>query len=92
MGAMGVATAITASGYGSIPGANDRLRMAVIGAGGMATSHMESLVKARDIDNFEIVNVCDIYTKRWTRPRSLQARDRLGITAAFWITRILTGC
>jgi predicted dehydrogenase len=38
--------------------------MSVIGAGGMATEHMKSLVASRDIDNFEIVNVCDIYSKR----------------------------
>ncbi len=45
-------------------GANDRLRIGVIGAGGMATNHMETLVKMRDGDNLEIVNVCDIYDKR----------------------------
>lgn len=38
--------------------------MSVIGAGGMATEHMKSLVASRDVDNFEIVNVCDIYSKR----------------------------
>ncbi len=36
----------------------------MIGAGGMATNHMETLVKMREGDNFEIVNVCDIYDKR----------------------------
>ena len=62
--AVGAASVVTATGYGKVIGANDRVRMAVIGAGGMATEHMKSLVKARDIDNFEIVNVCDIYQKR----------------------------
>lgn len=64
MGAMAAAPLLTASGYSAITGANDRLRMSVIGAGGMATEHMKSLVASRDVDNFEIVNVCDIYTKR----------------------------
>ena len=63
-GALGAATALTARGYSAITGANDRLRIGVIGAGGMATNHMRSLVKMRAGDNFEIVNVCDIYDKR----------------------------
>jgi predicted dehydrogenase len=62
--AIGAASVLTARGYSAIVGANERLRMAVIGAGGMATEHMESLVKARDVDNLEIVNVCDVYQKR----------------------------
>jgi predicted dehydrogenase len=65
MGAMAAAAPLmTARGYSAVTGANDRLRMAVIGAGGMATEHMKSLVQWREIDNFEIVNVCDIYAKR----------------------------
>jgi predicted dehydrogenase len=63
-GALGAGTALTARGYSAITGANDRLRIGVIGAGGMATNHMRSLVKMRAGDNFEIVNVCDIYDKR----------------------------
>jgi predicted dehydrogenase len=62
--AIGAASVLTARGYSAIVGANDRLRMAVIGAGVMATEHMESLVKAREVDNLEIVSVCDVYQKR----------------------------
>jgi predicted dehydrogenase len=54
------ASALSARGYS----ANNRLRIGIIGAGGMATNHMEALVKMREADNFEIVNVCDIYSKR----------------------------
>jgi predicted dehydrogenase len=61
---VGAASLLTSGGYSAITGANDRLRIGVIGAGGMATNHMETLVKIRDSDNFEIVNVCDIYDKR----------------------------
>ncbi len=61
---MGAASFLTARGYSAIPGANERLRIGVIGAGGMATNHMKSLIKMRDGDNFEIVNVCDIFDKR----------------------------
>jgi predicted dehydrogenase len=58
------ASVASARSYSAILGANDRIRIGVIGAGGMATNHMETLVKMREGDNFEIVNVCDIYDKR----------------------------
>jgi len=78
VGAIGAASAIAATSYGAIPGANDRLRMAVIGAGGMATTHMESLVQARDIDNFTIVNVCDVYAKRLDAAAQLTGAKPVG--------------
>ncbi|MGI8962352.1 MAG: Gfo/Idh/MocA family oxidoreductase [Bryobacteraceae bacterium] len=62
--AVGAASLLTARGYAAVAGANDRLRIGVIGAGVMATNHMQSLVKMRDGDNVEIINVCDIYDKR----------------------------
>jgi len=71
VGAIGAASLLTASGYARAPGANDRLRMAVIGAGGMATEHMQSLVNAREADNLEIVNVCDIYKPRLEKAAQL---------------------
>jgi len=58
------ASLLSAKSSAAILGANDRIRIGVIGAGGMATNHMQTLVKMRDGDNFEIVNVCDIYQKR----------------------------
>ncbi len=58
------ASVLSARSYAATKGANDRIRIGVIGAGGMATNHMETLVKMRADDNFEIVNVCDIYDKR----------------------------
>lgn len=54
----------TASGYSQISGANERVRIGVIGCGGMATGHMRSLVKNREVDNIEIVAVCDVFDKR----------------------------
>ena len=71
VGAIGAASLLSARGYSAIPGANDRLRVGVIGAGGMATNHMETMVKDRDTDNFEIVNVCDIYDKRLDKAAQL---------------------
>ncbi|HVX67786.1 MAG TPA: Gfo/Idh/MocA family oxidoreductase [Bryobacteraceae bacterium] len=58
------ASLATASSYARVAGANDRLRIGVIGCGGMATAHMHALVKMRETDNFDILTVCDIYDKR----------------------------
>ena len=65
------ASLLSARSYSRTLGANDRLRIGVIGAGGMATNHMETLVKMREGDNFEIVNVCDIYDKRLDKAAQL---------------------
>src|SRR5438128_1671414 len=54
----------SASRSANIRGANDRLRIGVIGCGGMANSHMDALVKMREADNIEIASVCDVYTIR----------------------------
>ncbi len=48
----------------TILGANERLKVGVIGCGGMANSHMDALLKMQQTDNVEITAVCDIYTKR----------------------------
>src|ERR1041385_1306136 len=69
----GAAASVTASAYARVPGANERLRIGIIGCGGMATSHMRNLVRMREGDNFEITAVCDLYTKR-----AQQAADLTG--------------
>jgi len=71
VGALGAATTFSARGYSAITGANDRLRIGVIGAGGQATEHMEALVKMREGDNLEIVSVCEIYEKRLDKAAQL---------------------
>jgi len=63
MAASGLA-AVTAKSYGQVKGANERIRIGVIGAGGMAMGHMRTLVKMKESDNIEIVAVCDLYQKR----------------------------
>ena len=45
-------------------GANDRLHVGVIGAGGNANGHMRALKSLAEQDNVEIVAVCDLYDKR----------------------------
>jgi predicted dehydrogenase len=61
---LGTASAMAARSYAQVKGANERLRIGVIGCGGMSTHHMKSLVKVREQDNLEFLNVCDIYDKR----------------------------
>ena len=56
--------ALTARAYAQVSGANNRLRIGVIGCGGMANGHMRGLVKNKEADNAEIIAVCDIYDKR----------------------------
>jgi predicted dehydrogenase len=57
-------TAFTALSYAKVPGANERLRIGVIGCGGQATDHMRNLVKIRESSNCDIINVCDVFDKR----------------------------
>src|SRR5690242_7574267 len=54
----------TARGYSQIPRSGERLRIGVIGCGSQGTAHMRTLVKMRDSDNIDILNVCDAFTKR----------------------------
>ncbi len=58
------ATLATARSYAQVAGANERLRIGVIGCGGMATGHMNQLVRMKDSDNLEILAVSDLYDKR----------------------------
>src|SRR5207248_2960690 len=58
------ATALTAKAYATIPGANERLRIGVIGCGGQAMGHMKTLVGMKQADNVEVVAVCDVFDKR----------------------------
>jgi len=63
----------TAMAAPRVVGANDRLRIGVIGAGGNANGHMRVLGKLADQDNVEIVAVCDLY-----QPRLDAAAERTG--------------
>jgi len=58
------AALLTAASYSRILGANERLHVGVVGAGGMATAHMNTLLAMKDSDNAEIIAVCDVYDKR----------------------------
>ena len=66
-GAATAATAkqvLTAKSAARIVGANERLHVGMIGAGGNANGHMRALQKLAEPDNVEIAAVCDIYDPR----------------------------
>lgn len=65
------AVAVSAASYAQVPGANERLRLGVIGCGGMATAHMNRLVEMREPDNLEIVAVSDVYQPRLEKAAAL---------------------
>jgi predicted dehydrogenase len=52
-------------------GANDRIRMGVVGVGGMGTGHVSEIVKRGKDYNAQVIAVCDVYQRRVTRARSL---------------------
>jgi predicted dehydrogenase len=55
---------LPAMSYTRVLGSNDRLQVAVIGTGGMGTSHAGGLVKRADADNLRVTHVCDVYRRR----------------------------
>src|SRR5213594_3341029 len=65
------ATAFSRSSYAAIDGANERIRFAVIGCGGMGTGHLGSLVKRGEADNIKVAAVCDVYQRRLTRAKGI---------------------
>jgi predicted dehydrogenase len=63
-GAAFAASASTARSAAQVPKAGGKLRIGVIGCGGMANGHMRGLLRTKEQDNIEIVAVCDVYKKR----------------------------
>jgi len=67
------ALALAARTHASVQGANDRIRIGVIGTGGRARGLMNQLKK---LPGNELVAVCDVY-----EPRLLQAAEIAGVAA-----------
>lgn len=67
----GVAVTAAAARPNRVLGANDRLRVGVIGAGANADAHFKALIGLADTDNVEVVAVCDIYEKRLERAAAI---------------------
>jgi len=76
-GALVAGAAFHAVSYGRIRGANDRIRIGVIGCGGMGMGHIDQFVKEdksfATLVNAEITAACDIY-----EPRKKQAAESSG--------------
>jgi predicted dehydrogenase len=51
-------------------GANDRIRIGVIGVGGMGTGHVSSLTKKAEAENIRVSAVCDVYQRRVNRAKA----------------------
>ena len=47
-----------------VVGANERLRVGVVGFGDMGSEHVKALFKMKETDNVEVVSVCDVYKPR----------------------------
>lgn len=62
---------LLAKSYSQIIGANERIKVGVIGCGGMANAHMNALLKMRESDNVEITAVSDVYTNRLDKAKDL---------------------
>ena len=59
------ASVMTAASVKKVLGANNRLRIGIIGCGGLAQgAHIPSLERMKEQDNIEIAAVCDVYQKR----------------------------
>jgi predicted dehydrogenase len=44
--------------------ANDRIRIGIIGVGGMGSNHLNSLINKSDAENIQVVAVSDVYQRR----------------------------
>jgi len=68
--------ALSARSYARVLGANDRIRVGFIGAGGMGGSHIESCLAIKDANNLDLVAACDCW-----KSRAEAAAARIGGTA-----------
>ncbi len=59
-----VVGAAAASAYSRVMGANERLKVGVIGCGGQSNANMKALLGMKESDNVEIISVCDVFDKR----------------------------
>lgn len=63
-GAAATAVTWTARSYARVIGANDRIRVGFIGAGGMANAHMSAINELKESNNLEAVGVADCWKTR----------------------------
>ena len=63
---------------GRVLGANERIRIGVIGVGGMGSGHLGQLVKRAAEDNVEVPVVCDVYQRRLDRAKGVSKGEGVG--------------
>ncbi len=62
---------LTAQSWSRVLGANERLRVGVIGCGGQGSEHQRILVRLGESENVEVGAVCDVFDKRADRAAGL---------------------
>ncbi|MEX0939044.1 MAG: Gfo/Idh/MocA family oxidoreductase [Pirellulales bacterium] len=72
-GAVAATTAMSAASYARVIGANDRIRVGFVGAGGMGTAHLAAISKLKGPSNLEPVAVADCW-----KTRADQGAQRVG--------------
>ena len=80
------ASLLSSASYARVPGANDRVRVGVIGPGGMGTSHINTLVKQKDV---QITHVCDVDRNRLAAAAKASTVNDQGPTAVADMRRVL---
>lgn len=64
-----LALGVSALNQARAAGANDRIRIGIIGVGGMGGGHLGSLVRKGDSENIQVVAVSDVYQRRLSRAK-----------------------
>lgn len=64
-----LALGVSALNQAHAAGANDRIRIGIIGVGGMGGGHLGSLVRKGDSENIQVVAVSDVYQRRLSRAK-----------------------
>ena len=55
---------MTAASYARAAGANERLRVGIIGCGTIGAVHLRGLLEIREEQNLEVSAVCDLFERR----------------------------
>ncbi len=63
--------ALTALNQSRAAGANDRIRIGVIGVGGMGTGHVRGLVDKSEKETIQVVAVSDVFQRRVNRAKGI---------------------
>ncbi len=61
------AATMNARSYAQVEGANNRLRVGIIGCGGIARHHLDKMLPMRAEENIDVVAVCDVYDRHASR-------------------------